>query len=97
MDINKNILNTKPLYANEQNLSLLIKNYALNTSFLKQELINYSKKENLTTSLNLASKYLDYSIFVQKKIRPEIIELSNIYFDETRSHLMVSDFKNKDA
>ena len=97
MDVNGNILNTKPLYENEQNLSSLIKNYALNTSFLKQELNNYSKKENLTTSFNLGSKYLDYSIFAQKKIRPEIIELANIYFDTARGYLMVSENKNKDA
>jgi len=97
MDVNGNILNTKPLYDNWQNLSSLIINYALNTSFLKQELINYSKKENLTTSFNLGSKYLDYSIYTQKKVRPEIIELANIYFDIAKSYLTVSGLKNKDA
>ena len=97
MDVNGNILNIKPLYENEQNLSLLIKKYALNTSFLKQELINYTKKENLTTAFSLASKYLDYSIFVQISVRPEMIELAHMYLDESRRYLVVSDLKNKDA
>jgi len=96
MDINGRILNTTPLYENEQNLSSLIKNYALNTSFLKQELINYSKKENFTTSFNLASKYVDYAIFVQKKIRFEIIALANIYFDDSKRYLMAGNLKNKE-
>ena len=96
MDVNGNILNAAPLYENEQNLSMLIKNYALNTSFLKQELINYSRKGNFTTSFNLALKYVDYAIFVQKGIRFEIIALANIYFDESRRHLTAGDLKNKD-
>jgi len=96
MDVNGNILNTAPLYDNEQNLSKLIKSYALNTSFLKQELINYSRKENFTTSFNLAIKYVDYAIFVQKGIRLEIIALSKIYFDESRRYLKAGDLKNKD-
>ena len=63
---------------------------------LKQELINYSRKENFTTSFNLAIKYIDYAIFVQKGIRLEIIALSKIYFDESRGYLLAGDLKNKD-
>jgi hypothetical protein len=100
MDINGNILNATPdydEYDTEQNLSLIIKKYALNSSFLKQELINYSKKGNLTTAFNLASKYLDYAIFVQKAIRPEIIDLANIYFNEAKQYVLKEELKNKNA
>ena len=99
MDINGNILNTNTsdVYNYNLNLSLFLKQYSLNTSFLKQELSNYSKKKNFTNSFRLASKYLDYAIFSEKGIRFEIIELANIYFDEANLYLTKSNLINKNA
>ncbi len=97
MDINGNILNTRYNSAEAENLSQLINRYGLKTSFLKQELINYNKKVNVTTSFNLASKYLDYALFVQKKVKPEIISLANIYFNEAKMYLENGDLENKNA
>ena len=97
MDANKNILNLKVSEEYEQNLSAIIKNYSLRTNFLKQDLINYSKNESVTTSYSLASKYLDFAILSEKDIRFEIIQLANIYFDEAKKHLPKSDLNNKMA
>ncbi|RLD25436.1 MAG: hypothetical protein DRI75_13365 [Bacteroidetes bacterium] len=97
MDVNGNILNINTSYESIENLSLLIKLYALNTSFLKQELINYSKNKSLTTSFSLASKYLDFAIYAEKNLRLEIIQLANIYFEESKSYLTNSGLKNKKA
>jgi hypothetical protein len=96
MDVNGNILNinTSPDESIED-LSLLIKRYALNTAFLKQELVNYSKDKNLTTAFSLASKYLDFAVFAEKSLRLEIIQLANIYFEESKSYLAKSGLKNK--
>ncbi len=96
MDVNGNILNintSEPI----ENLSLFIKHYALNTSFLKQELVNYANEKNATTSFSLASKYLDFAIFVEKTSRFEIIQLANIYFDEAKNQLPKSNLNNKKA
>ena len=95
MDVNGNILNINASNEYIENLSLLIKHYALNTSFLKQELINYSKQKNLTTSFSLASKYLDFAILSENDIRFEIIQLANIYFNEAKKHLPKSDLNNE--
>jgi hypothetical protein len=56
MDVNGNILNLDDAFETEQNLSVLIKKYALNTTFLQQDLNNYSKNVNITSAFNLASK-----------------------------------------
>jgi len=96
MDVNRNILNLKPS-AIEQNLSLLINNYSLKTTFLKQDLINYSNKENFRTSFNLGSKYIDFALFVEKDTRNEVIELANIYFEESKKHLAASDSDTKEV
>lgn len=95
MDVNGNILNINTFYEYIENLSLIIKQYALNTSYLKQELVNYSKNKNFATSFWLASKYLDFAIFIEKETRFEIIQLANIYFDEAKNYLTKSDLKNK--
>jgi hypothetical protein len=97
MDANKNILNVKPYSGYEQNLSELIKNYSIKTTFISQDLINYSQQENFTTSFNLASKYIDLALFVEKDIREEIIELANVYFGESKKHLLKNDVENNEA
>ena len=97
MDANETILNVKTSMEYDQNLSLIIKNYSLRTTFLKQDLINYSQERNFTTSYNLASKYIDFAIFVEKDARDEIIDLANIYFKESKKQLPKSDFDNKEA
>ncbi len=97
MDVNGNILNINASNEYIENLSLLIEDYALNTSFVKQELVNYSKEKNVTTSFSLASKYLDFATLAEKDIKVEIIQLANIYFDEAKRHLPKSGLNNKMA
>lgn len=104
MDANGTIINTmekeKYFFIDEGyylDISHFINRYALNTSYLNVELQNYSKNKNFTTTFFLASKYLDYSIFAQKELRPEITALANIYFDEAKSLLAESNIENKPA
>jgi len=95
MDVNGNILNIEPSNLEVENLSLIIKKYALSTSFLKNELNNYFKEQNVTTAFNLGSKYLEYSIYVQKGVRLDIIRLADIYFNEAKQYLEKSSINNK--
>lgn len=97
MDANGNILNVdssinKTFYSN---LSSILENYALNTSFLKSELDSYSNIQNFITAFRLATKYLDFAIFAKKSLKMEIAELSDIYMKEAKRHLEVSDLTNK--
>lgn len=82
MDVNGMILNAKASFEGYQNLSDIIKYYALNTTFLKQEYINYSKYKDLNTTFNLAMKYVDFSVYAEEASRPEILDMANIYFAE---------------
>lgn len=97
MDVNGNILNIKEAFEIDQNLSEIIKKYALNTSFLNLDFRTYIENVNLTSAFNLASKYYDYAIFVVKEIRPEVIELANIYFEEAKKLLDEGNLDNKEA
>ena len=97
MDVNDNILNINDTSENYENVSQYIKRYGLSTFYIKQELENYSRNKNATSSYLLASKYQDYAIFVNRSVRPEIIALADIYFDEAKLQLPESTFNNKVA
>ncbi|BAO76648.1 hypothetical protein [Winogradskyella sp. PG-2] len=85
LDVNGNILNANDFSEDYQNITKLIKKYALNTELLKPELLGYRKEKNFYSAYYLASKYLDFALFASPNIRPSIIALSNIYLEEAKS------------
>lgn len=82
MDINGNILNVDYSTEDFQNITTLIERYALNTTYIAQELQDYKKDKNFYSAYFLASKYLDLSLYVNKQTRNDVIKLSNIYLKE---------------
>lgn len=84
MDVNGNILNTSYLEYYYENLdfSFLVDNYALKTTFLKHELMSYAKNKTFLDTYLLASKYLDYSTYVNEVVRKEVVKLALIYLNE---------------
>ena len=95
MDVNGNILNTSDFTEDYQNITKMIKRYALNTKFLTPEMIGYRKERNFYSAYFLASKYLDFALYTNKKLRPAIIDLSNIYLDEAIAFSEASTTKDK--
>lgn len=82
MDVNGFIINVRWSTENYTNITNLIENYALNTEFLSTELDGYKKDKNFYSAYYLASKYMDFAMYVHQKIRPELIDMSRIYMDE---------------
>lgn len=95
MDVNGNILNASEESGYVFNLSSFIQKYALNTSFLRQELINYRKEKNFYSTFYLASKYIDFAFYVNKEVRPELVGLSDIYLKEAHDLLEREPSNNK--
>jgi len=87
MDASGNILNTAYVNYNYFNFQDFVNKYALNTKILDQELRNYDQKKDFYSAFYLGAKYVDYAIYNSEEIRPEIIELSNIYLDEAEAYL----------
>lgn len=81
MDINGNILNVSSDPENYQNITTIIQKYAINTEFVATELFGYKTNEDFYSAYYLASKYLDYSMYLKPEIRKEMIDLSNIYLE----------------
>ena len=95
MDSNGNILNVNDNNFEILNISRFIKKYSLNTSFIQDQLNNYNEKNSFYTSFTLASKYLDYAIFVNPIVRPEIVNLANVYFDDALRFMEEEAIENK--
>ncbi|WGD35129.1 hypothetical protein [Olleya sp. YS] len=98
MDPNGFILNASPQdYFMDQNLSFIIKNYALNTSSLNPELGIYFEDKNFSTAFRLGVKYQEAAIYANQNIKKDIINLSDIYLEEARVFFENTDLDNKDA
>ncbi|MGB3607504.1 hypothetical protein [Psychroserpens sp.] len=87
MDVNGNILNIAYNYDEIFNLSEFVRNYYVNTRFLKGEYIAYTNEKSFTSSYYLAYRYVDAAAYVNPEIRVEMIKMSNIYLDETKKYL----------
>jgi len=83
MDINGNILNVSGSSDNYQNITTLIQNYALNTKFVAPELKGYQKEKNFYSAYYLASKYIDFSMYMKAEIRSEVMDLATIYLNKS--------------
>lgn len=95
MDANGIIVNTSMSPEAYFNLSKFVSKYALNTTFINAELKNYSLQKDFGTAYRLASKYMDYAILVDKTVRPDIINMAEIYLDEADRFLLESGATDK--
>ena len=85
MDINGNIINATDFYYEDlQNISDIIKKYALNTEYIAPELKGYHNEKTFYSAYYLASKYMDYSLYANANVKSNLIALANIYLDEAR-------------
>ncbi|WP_299111832.1 hypothetical protein [uncultured Winogradskyella sp.] len=85
MDINGNILNASDVYLEDlENITKIIQKYGLNTEFIAPELKEYHNEKTFFSAYYLASKYMDYTMYLNKYQRKDLINLSSIYLKEAR-------------
>ena len=94
LDINGNILNTAYTSIDYENITTMIQDYGLNTEFIAVELMSYKQKQDFYSAYYLASKYLDYSMYMKESVRQEVIDLANIYLNEAAGFVEAT--KNED-
>jgi len=80
-----------------QNLTAIIKKYALDTSFLQTELSVYFDNKSYASTFRLANKYLDFAIYAEDYLKDELIMLSDIYMLEAKALLQSSALDKKEA
>ncbi|MCB0445306.1 MAG: thioredoxin fold domain-containing protein, partial [Gelidibacter sp.] len=97
MDGNGKVLDQQMSYKKKFEVIKLLKKYAVNTNFLRQDLVNYNQKQSYITAYRLASKYQDYCLYLDDDLKSDFLKLSGYYFDEYKKELKPLDVKNKEA
>lgn len=95
MDGNGKVLYKEMSYKDKNQVIDLLKKYAVKTTFLKQHLINYHNNPCFATAFQLASRYNDFSIYLDEAIRYDVLDLSSEYFKDSKKLLRKSDTENK--
>lgn len=96
MDGNGKTVYKSMSYKSREELIKILNKYAIDTSYLKQHLINFYSNESFSSAFRLATKYSDFSLYLEKSVRIDFIELSNQYFHISEGLLRRSDLENKD-
>ncbi len=97
LDGNGKVVHQTMSYKSKSELVDLLKTYALSTEFLSNELISYYKKQSFVSAYRIASKYHDYSLYLDEDLRKDFLKASDDYFEEALDYLDEEDFKKKAA
>jgi len=87
MDASGKVVYTFSGFHTAAELKRQLDKFAFSTEFLSLDLINYAKNKNYNSTLRLSQKYFDYSMFVPKEIRNDIVVLSNSYVSDAKKML----------
>ncbi len=64
-----------------------LKKYSMNFSYMRKPLSNYLKNKNYISAIRIVHKYLDYSLFLNKNIRIDILSIAENYLKEAEKLL----------
>jgi thioredoxin-like negative regulator of GroEL len=97
LDGNGKVVYQSMSYKSKSQVIDLLETYAMSTQFLNKELISYYNKQNFVSAYRLATKYHDYTFYLDEDLRRDFLRTANDYFDEALDYLDKSDLKNKAA
>jgi len=95
LDPNGKIIFQQMAYISRGQLTGLLNQFALNTKYLQRDYAIYFNKKNSNSSFRLAQAYQNYSIYLQKKLKPNFLDLSSEYISETKAFLKSEKRNNK--
>ena len=74
-------------YESKPQVINLLKKYAINTEYMFNEYIYYSKRRTLSTTSRLATKTQDFSLYLEGDLRRAYLNVSNEYLKEAKKLL----------
>lgn len=66
-------------YMDKNQLEKVLKKYAVNTSFMRVENLNYYQHPDYSSGIRLAQKYIDFSQYLDEGIQFEFLQLAGNY------------------
>ncbi|WP_369049282.1 thioredoxin family protein [Tenacibaculum sp. UWU-22] len=83
IDSNGEVLFQRMSYMNEIQVIEILKKYSYVTKLMQDELLSYYKNKTGDNALQLAEKYLDYSIYVKDEVKKDFLRLGKDYLKKT--------------
>ena len=87
MDGNGKVIYSETSYKRKSEVISLLKEYALSSEFMAQDLVNYYKNQTMANSFRLGVKYQDFSLHLNKSLRSHFLRVSHEYFKEAEKNL----------
>lgn len=84
MDAGGKLISESAIYRDSEWAIQMMSLYAMNTSFMHMEMENYLKADIFSTSYRLSKKYLDFSLVVKKELFEMILNIADMYIQETK-------------
>ncbi len=84
MDAGGKVINESAVYRDSNWAIEVMSLYAMNTSFMHMEMENYLKADTFSTSYRLSKKYLDFSLVVKKELFETMLNIADMYIQETK-------------
>lgn len=97
MDPNGEVIFHKKSYMDKNQVISLLKKYSYGTQLLQENLLSFMKKNTGDGALDIAEKYFDYSIYVNKEVKNDFLKLANKYLKLTNKLYKSEGNKNKNA
>ncbi|MCF4100960.1 thioredoxin domain-containing protein [Gillisia sp. M10.2A] len=66
-------------YMDKNSVHRVLEKYAVNTSFMRKEAVNYYRHQNYVTGIRMAQKYIDYSLYLNENIKTDFLKMADKY------------------
>ncbi|WP_405607427.1 thioredoxin family protein [Polaribacter sp. Asnod1-A03] len=85
LDPNGEIVFSKMSYMNKNEVKQLLNKFSVNTALLQSEFTEFYKNRTGDSTLDIANKYFDYSLFVDKALRNNFLKLGSVYLKKAKN------------
>lgn len=95
IDPNGEIVYDESGYKDKAQMIRILKRYSVNTNILQEDFLSFRKAESGATAVNIAEKYFDYSVYVDKSVRRNFLSLANKYLKKAKKITSKKEYKEK--
>lgn len=79
MDAHGEVLYKSRGYMDRNEVQKVLEKYALNTNFLQRESLNFFRDANYSSSIRMAQRYLDFSLYLKEGVRKDFLNVAANY------------------
>lgn len=80
---------------NKSQVIKILKEYSVNTSFLQVDFLSYRKSKSSKSAMNIAEKYSNYLVFVNKPAQKDFFRVAKRYLKKVKRISDKKDYKQK--